>query len=146
MVDDDGKNCYPRDEVWMTDGYGDYVRHYLRSMAFKPELAPTGQNHLLSSTSVIQLMEYPPSVGKFRGSDVPAELIKNTLVNYRTFDEKSTEIFRLTQKPVTVFVNNQPIPETEHSDKEGWSWSPLENGGILTVRHWNGNRVVLLGR
>jgi len=26
MVDDDGKNCYPRDEVWMTDGYGDYVR------------------------------------------------------------------------------------------------------------------------
>ena len=25
MVDNDGKNCYPNDEVWMTDGYGDYV-------------------------------------------------------------------------------------------------------------------------
>ncbi|MFH0756976.1 MAG: hypothetical protein V2B15_06800 [Bacteroidota bacterium] len=34
MVDKDGKNCYPRDENWLTDGYGDYVRHYLRSMAY----------------------------------------------------------------------------------------------------------------
>lgn len=40
MVDDDGKNCYPRDQIWLTDGYGDYVRHYLRAMAFWPELAP----------------------------------------------------------------------------------------------------------
>ena len=40
MVDTDGKNRYYRDDVWLTDGYGDYVRHYLRAMAAAPELAP----------------------------------------------------------------------------------------------------------
>ena len=146
MVDDDGKNCYPRDEIWMTNGYGDYVRHYLRAMAFKPELAPAEQNHLLSSTSVIQLMEYPPALGKFWGSDVPVERMKNTLMNYRTFDEKSLEIIRLIQKPEAVLVNNNQIPETEQTDKEGWNWKPMEKGGILTVRHLNGNRVIVLGK
>ena len=145
-VDYDGKNCYPRDEVWMTDGYGDYVRHYLRAMAFNPELAPSDQNHLLSSTSVIQLMEYPPALGKFWGSDVPSEQIKITLINYRSFDQKSTEVFWMTQKPESVLVNKKPIAENEKSDSEGWSWKPLEKGGILTIRHLNGNRVVVLGK
>ncbi len=54
MVDTDGKNRYPRDDNWLTDGYGDYVRHYLRAMASAPELAPEDQNHLLRTTSVIQ--------------------------------------------------------------------------------------------
>jgi hypothetical protein len=27
MVDFDGKNRFPGDEPWLTDGYGDYVRH-----------------------------------------------------------------------------------------------------------------------
>ena len=39
-VDTDGENRYPRDDNWLTDGYGDYVRHYLRVMASAPELAP----------------------------------------------------------------------------------------------------------
>ena len=55
MVDDDGKNVYPATrranagnprsggENWLTDGYGDYVRHYLRAMASLPELAPENQ-------------------------------------------------------------------------------------------------------
>ena len=41
MVAEDGRNRYPYDMVWLTDGYGDYVRHYLRAMAAAPELAPT---------------------------------------------------------------------------------------------------------
>ncbi len=146
MVDDDGKNCYPRDEVWMTDGYGDYVRNYLRAMPWLPELAPANQNHLLNSTSVIQLMEYPPAINKFFGSGAPVDKLKNTLINYRTFDEKSTEMFRMTQKPESVLINNQQIPETEQTDTEGWSWTPLEKGGILTVRHRNGNRVIVMGK
>ena len=60
MVDSDGRNQYPRDDVWLTDGYGDYVRHYLRAMAAAPDLAPDDQNHLLSTTSVIQAIEYTP--------------------------------------------------------------------------------------
>ncbi len=143
MVDDDGKNCYPRDEVWMTDGYGDYVRHYLRSMAFKPELAPADQNHLLSSTSIIQLMEYKPTIGKYLSSEIPADKLKSTLVNYRTFDEKSVEVFRMTEKPDLVLVNQNPIPETSGTEKEGWNWKPMEKGGLLTIRHTSGNKVYI---
>jgi hypothetical protein len=60
MVDSDGRNQYPRDDVWLTDGYGDYVRHYLRAMEASPDLAPDDQNHLLGTTSVIQSIEYTP--------------------------------------------------------------------------------------
>lgn len=145
MVDDDGKNCYPRDEVWMTDGYGDYVRHYLRAMAFLPELAPSDQDHLLSSTSVIQLMEYPPNINKFYGDSVPIEKVTRTLVHYRTFDSKSTEIIRMCSKPETVSINNLQIDEVDSPVKEGWNWKPLGKGGLLTIRHIKGNKIAVFG-
>jgi hypothetical protein len=62
MVDTDGKNRYYRDDIWLTDGYGDYVRHYLRAMAAAPELAPPDQNHLLRTSSVVRSIEYGPDV------------------------------------------------------------------------------------
>jgi len=58
MVDTDGKNRYYRDDIWLTDGYGDYVRHYLRAMATAPELAPADQNHLLRTSSVVRSIDY----------------------------------------------------------------------------------------
>jgi hypothetical protein len=76
-VDNDGKNRYPRDDVWLTDGYGDYVRHYLRAMASAPELAPNDQNHLLRTSTVIQSIRYEP--GKIR---------------YTKFDANSVERFK----------------------------------------------------
>ena len=146
MVDDDGKNRYPHDDIWLTDGYGDYVRHYLRAMAFLPELAPADQNHLLSSTSVIQLMEYQPVINKFYGGSVPLEKVKETLVHYRTFDLKSTETLRMIRKPDSVTVNNTPISETDSSTDEGWTWESLEKGGVLTIRHLNGNEIAVFGK
>jgi len=146
MVDNDGKNCYPRDEVWMTDGYGDYIRHYLRAMAFLPELAPADQDHLLGSSSVIQLMEYTPVINKFYGGSVPFEKVEKTLVHYRTFDSVSTEILRLKNKPESVTVNNMPVSETDSQAKEGWNWIPLEKGGVLTIRHINGNEIAVFGK
>ncbi len=77
-VDADGKNKYPGDDIWLTDGYGDYVRHYLRAMASSPDLAPDGQNHLLRSSSVIQAIEY--------GAD---------RIVYSKFDRESTERLKL---------------------------------------------------
>ncbi|MGE5426889.1 MAG: hypothetical protein ACM3O8_03265 [Methylococcaceae bacterium] len=146
MVDNDGKNCYPRDEVWMTDGYGDYIRHFLRAMAFDPELAPSDQTHLLSSTSIIQHMEYAPSINKFYGGNVPKDKVNKTLIHYRTFDANSMEVIRITTKPESVFVNNTSIPETDSSTKEGWSWKTLNKGGLLTVRHTSGNEIAVFGK
>jgi hypothetical protein len=78
MVDTDGKNRYPRDDNWLTDGYGDYVRHYLRAMASFPELAPDDQNHLLRTSSVIQNINYGGSS-----------------ITYTKFDSVSTERLKL---------------------------------------------------
>jgi hypothetical protein len=77
-VDTDGKNRYIRDDNWLTDGYGDYVRHYLRAMAAAPELAPGNQNHLLRTSSVIQTIDY--------GAD---------RIQYAKFDAGSAEEFKL---------------------------------------------------
>ena len=144
MVDHDGKNCYPRDEIWMTDGYGDYVRHYLRSMAYMPELAPKDQDHLLSTTSVIQLIEYAPKINRFLSHEVKPEQVAYTMLHYRTFDDQSTEVIRLKQKPMTVLINQTKIQENGDPTEEGWWWQPLHTGGILTIRHLNGNRVTVL--
>jgi len=78
MVDVDGKNRYPENDIWLTDGYGDYVRHYLRAMAAAPELAPDNQNHLLRTSSVIKSVSY--------GS--------NSII-YTKFDAGSVERFKL---------------------------------------------------
>jgi hypothetical protein len=78
MVDTDGKNRYYRDDIWLTDGYGDYVRHYLRAMAAAPELAPSDQNHLLRTSSVVRTIRY--------GEDA---------ITYEKWDASSRERFKL---------------------------------------------------
>lgn len=78
MVDVDGKNRYPRDDIWLTDGYGDYVRHYLRAMAAQPELAPNDQNHLLRTSSVIKSISYGTNT-----------------ISYTKFDARSNERLKL---------------------------------------------------
>ena len=77
-VDTDGKNRYIRDYNWLTDGYGDYVRHYLRAMASAPELAPEDQNHLLRTSSVLQTIEYGEAA-----------------IRYAKFDAASIEEFKM---------------------------------------------------
>ncbi len=77
-VDNDGKNRYIRDDNWLTDGYGDYVRHFLRAMAAAPELTPAGQNHLLRTSSVVQSIDYGPN-----------------RISYTKFDPVSIERFKI---------------------------------------------------
>jgi hypothetical protein len=77
-VNDDGRNRYPNDDIWLTDGYGDYVRHDLRAMASLPELAPEDQNHLLRTSSVIQKIEYSSGA-----------------ISYRKFDTSSEELLKI---------------------------------------------------
>lgn len=144
LVDNDGKNRYPQDDIWLSDGYGDYVRHYLRAMAFFPKIASSNQNHLLSSTSVIQFIKYFPEKNTSFESKVRSKNFQNTLLNYRTFDNISTEVFRLTKKPAAVLINQKNMSELKNMDNEGWFWKTLDEGGVLTVRHSSGNSITIL--
>ncbi len=115
-VASDGRNRYIRDDIWLTDGYGDYVRHYLRAMAVRPDLSPENGNHLLGSSSVVRSIRYSDSS-----------------IDYQTYDTVSTEILRLTTKPSAVKMGNIRLPETEDMELQGWSWLPLESGGVLKI-------------
>ena len=131
-VDTDGKNRNPLNkEHWMTDGYGDYVRHYLRSMAYEPELAPDNAIHLLSTTSVIKSIKYDDN-----SNDV--------LIDYQTYDNSSVEQIRLFLKPSKVMVDKNTLNEANFTDAEGWSWEPLRKGGVLTIKHKTSNKIKVL--
>jgi hypothetical protein len=113
MVDTDGKNFYPTNAIWMTDGYGDYVRHFLRAMASYPELAPHG-NYLLRSSSEVQKIFY-----------------SNEKIDYTTFDAAGQELLRLKAKPSSV------------TGADKWSWKDLRNGGAITILRKNSNQVTI---
>lgn len=143
MVDHDGKNNYPRDEVWLTDGYGDYVRHYLRAMAAYPGLAPNS-NHILHSTSIVTQADYAPNFNKRLDPDVKKEDINKVLLFYRTYDNSATEVIRLAGKPGGVYLGAKDLKEIADFDAaEGWQWVPLHTGGILTVKHATGREVTI---
>jgi hypothetical protein len=127
MVNDDGENTYPNNETWMTDGYGDYVRHYLKAMGAFPELAPAYQNHLVKSTSVVKFIKY-----------------KEDEIRYNTFNEASTETLRLTSKPKKIIIDKTIISESQSSSKDNsWNWKGLETGGVIIINHKNGSKVYI---
>src|ERR1700744_1368581 len=141
-VDVDGKNCFPFDEPWLTDGYGDYVRHYLRAMDTYPFLAPVG-DHILSSTSVVQQADYKGWLKKFLAPAFDKVDTGKVRLFYRTFDDEGTERIKLKAKPSAVLLNDNPI--TEVKSGTGYSWEAVEKGGgMLTVRRKNGNKVIIV--
>jgi hypothetical protein len=127
MVNNDGKNFYPTNDIWMTDGYGDYIRHYLRAMAAAPQLAPENKDHMLRTSSVIKKITY-----------VPSRII------YSTFDSASNEIFRLTSKPAEIKVNGTLLEQVDDANSEGWTWQVLNQGGILRIKQTKGNQVEII--
>jgi hypothetical protein len=142
MVGDDGRNCYPGDEPWLTDGYGDYIRHFLRAMDVSPSLAPDDADHILSSSSLIQQADYKGHLKKFYGLNFETADTNNVILFYRTYDLKGEERIRLRQKPGSVILESDPIKEKRSG--VGYEWTPMKNGGLLTIRRENGKKVLLL--
>lgn len=142
MVDFDGKNRFPMDEPWLTDGYGDYVRHFLRAMDASPVLTAPGEDHILSSTSVIQQADYQGHLKKYYGlafENVDSNKVK---LFYRTYDSTGVEKIRLTKKPSGILLEYKPLTETNAG--EGYTWQAMQTGGLLTIRRSNGKKVILL--
>jgi hypothetical protein len=126
-VADDGRNRYIRDDIWLTDGYGDYVRHYLRAMAAMPELAPRNASHILGTTSTVSYALY-----------------ERNRIQYRTFSRDAEEWLRLVSKPSIIKVNGVPLTEKNDARTEGWKWQSLDEGGILTIKHASGNQIEII--
>jgi hypothetical protein len=116
-VANDGRNRYIRDDIWLTDGYGDYVRHYLRAMAAQPELAPAGKNRFLGTTSVVTTIFYGPD-----------------RIKYSTF-KPSHDLLRLKSKPSHITSDSYEIDGLSAGEMNGYKWEPLKVGGVLSIHH-----------
>jgi len=144
MVNDDGRNRYPNDANWLTDGYGDYVRHFLRAMAAMPALTPSDEEHILSSTSIIEEAVYAPLPDKWYMNWLGKTDLKTIRIFYRTFDTTGTEEFRLLKKPSAVLLNLKPATELKELTSQGFTWRVLNKGGILTVKRENCDKVIVV--
>lgn len=63
---------------WFSDGYGDYMIHFLDGIAAVPAWAPSAENHLLRGSSVVTKIAYGPKE-----------------IRYSTFDAQGDEELRL---------------------------------------------------
>lgn len=118
MVSEEGMNRYPQDDIWFTDGYGDYVRHYLRAMEACPELCPAAP-HILGSAAGLKNV-----------------IIDESAVVY-TPSAASTETVRLPHKPSAVVFGWAP-ESRDAQEGTDWEWKQMDNGGVAIV-HCDGS-------
>ena len=112
---------------WFIDGYGDYIRHFIDAMAAVPEWAPAGEDHLLKSTSVIQSIHY-----------------KSDKITFNTFDDDSRAILRLASKPKAISLNGKSLKQNKSLEMNNWTWTPLDNGGVVKISYSGGNKIEIL--
>ena len=113
-------------QIWFTDGFGDYARHFMIAMAAVPEWAPPGETHLLRSTSVVRSVTY----GANR-------------VDYTTFDGAAQEVLRVAFTPTSVLGNGAALPQRTDLLQQGWTWDAAS--GVLRVRHDAATQVAVTG-
>jgi hypothetical protein len=128
MAQEDGliTEAMAEDEFWFSDGYADYIRHFLAGMGSVPEWAPQEESHLLRTSSVVRKVNYSPHE-----------------LSYSTFDESATEVLRLAFRPTRVTANGTPL--RERSDLTGPGWTFDAQRGVLRVRHEKAQNIVVSG-
>jgi hypothetical protein len=109
---------------WFSDGYGDYIRHFMAGMGAVPEWAPPGEDHLVRSSSVVTEVAYDPRA-----------------VRYLTFDAAGEEVLRLGFEPKAVTADGAALARA--GGTPGWSFDPL--AGVLRVRRSAARQVVVEG-
>jgi hypothetical protein len=122
MANDDGTVTVGIDrpdyfnQCWFTDGYFDYVPHFIEGMAAMPECAPADTDHMLYTSSVVQNILYSP-----------------LQITYKTFDAYGIQKFRLTFQPEQVLAAGKPLPrQFLLAEEPGWSFDPVLR--VVTVR------------
>jgi hypothetical protein len=104
---------------WFSDGYGDYIRHFLVAMGAVPEWAPPRESHLLRSTSIVTRVDYEPG-----------------RVEWTTFDASAVETLRVPGPPSRVTVAGEVLSERTDPDDEGYAVRLLPSGdAVVRVRH-----------
>ena len=112
--------------IWFSDGYGDFIRHFMYAMGAQPEWSPSGEDHLLRSTSVVREVGYAPQQ-----------------ISYTTFDDHATEVLRLSFVPKMVTAGRKPLPKRGDLNAPGWAFDPEHK--VLGIRHDDSGLVKISG-
>jgi hypothetical protein len=110
-------------EIWFSDGYTDYIRHFMEGLAAVPEWVPAG-NHLLKSTSTVQKIKY-----------------ESNKIVFSTFDNQSEVVLRLTSKPKSVTVSGNSLKQLNQLNADGYVWKAFEKGGVMKLKYSGGYDV-----
>jgi hypothetical protein len=113
-------------EIWFSDGYTDYIRHFMEGLAAIPEWVPAG-NHLLKSSSTVQKIKY-----------------ETKKISFTTYDSESEVVLRLASKPKLVTVSGKSLQAIKQLNANGYTWKKLDKGGVLKLKYSNGVDVVIL--
>jgi hypothetical protein len=113
-------------EVWFSDGYVDYIRHFMEGLAAIPEWVPVG-NHLLKSTSIVQKIKY-----------------ETNKVTFTTYDNESEVVLRLSSKPKSITVSGKALKQLNHLDGDCYVWNALDKGGFVKIKYSGGSKLEIL--
>ena len=117
-----------REGYWFSDGYGDYVRHFVAAMASEPEWAPSKEAIILRSSAEITKQKKSPS-----------------RLEYTATRASGVERVRLPKEPTSVIVNNKPLSKTREGEKAaaGYRVITLAKGVAVDItREQMGNVVI----
>ena len=104
-------------QCWFTDGYFDFVPHFLEGMADIPDMASQTTDHMLRTSSIIQRIEYSPKY-----------------IKYRTFDSRAKDLLRVTFSPTSIKNNGEILSKIDDPSLSiGWNYDPDQN--LLQVSH-----------
>ena len=108
--------------LWFSDGYGDYIRHFMVGLGTVPTWAPSREDHVLRSSSVVTEVAYATQQ-----------------VRYRTFDSEGEEVLRLSFTPSQIVTERGPLV----SGTEGPGWSFDARSGVLKIRRRNAEQITV---
>lgn len=102
-------------QCWFTDGYFDYIPHFIDGMASAPEMAPADTDRMLRTTSPVQEIQYAAYQ-----------------ITYRTF-EPGMQKLRLTFQPRQILAGGIPLEQVDSpGNQPGWTFDPSIN--MLVIR------------
>ena len=77
------------------------------------------------------------------GNDMPPADLDKVALYYVSTEKMGTETIRLTAKPSKILIEKKEIKEVQSLDKEGFTWTVINKGGLLKVRHEAGTEIVI---
>lgn len=104
-------------QCWFTDGYFDYIPHFIDTMASIPALAPNDTDHMLRSSSAIREISYQPYC-----------------VSYKTFDQVGSQLLKITFEPNQVICGGNALLRLSNPEQPG-GWFFDKATHLLSVNH-----------